>query len=70
MQTVAWALSLVNIGVEIIGVLITQIMDNNKRKADARAMASDDVKPLMDKYDDLDTLGNELHKADGRTAAK
>lgn len=70
MQTVAWALSLVNIGVEVLGALIAQIMENDKRKSEARAMASDDAKPLMNKYDDLDTLGNELHETDRPKAAK
>lgn len=56
----AWALSLVNIAVEIIGVLITQIMENNKRKADVRAMANDDAKPLIEKANKLDDLRGDF----------
>jgi hypothetical protein len=57
---VAWALSLVNIAVEVIGVLITQIMENNKRKVDARAMANDDAKPLIDKVNNLESLRGDF----------
>jgi hypothetical protein len=57
---VAWALSLVNIAVEVIGVLITQIMENNKRKVDARAMDNDDAKPLIDKVNNLESLRGDF----------
>ncbi|KAF3033423.1 hypothetical protein E8E12_002377 [Didymella heteroderae] len=70
-NTVAWALSLLNISVEIIGVVITQMMESNKREANSRAMvggkpnaANDDsaANPLLTKYGDLEDLGNDLHK--------
>ena len=59
-KTVAWALSLLNIAVEIVGVLITQIMKNNKRKADARASTGDDSVPLITKADNLDRMRDDL----------
>ncbi|KAF3039303.1 hypothetical protein E8E11_007323 [Didymella keratinophila] len=59
-NTVAWALSLVNIAVEVIGVLITQIMENSKRKAEARAMTNDDAKPLIEKVNNLENLRSDF----------
>lgn len=56
----AWALSLLNIAVEVIGVLITQLLENNQRKADKRAMADDDSAPLINKADNLDRMRNDL----------
>lgn len=60
-----------NIAVEIIGIIITQILENNKRKADARAMADDDSanKPLIDRYDRLDALSDDV-RVDPTSAAK
>jgi hypothetical protein len=53
----------VNIAVEIIGVLITQIMENNKRKADARVMANDDATPLIEKANNLENLRSDFSVA-------